>query len=84
MSAIKYSPYIPKGGFDTSLDLFKAPPVNTAIEKREWISYRPVSQITKGSPIHFTISGTSPDYKDIRKTLLFVECKNKKANGIHL
>ena len=68
-------------GFEPSLDLFKPPGVNTAIEKREWISYRPVSQITKGSPIHFTISGTSPDYKDMRKTLLFVKCKIKKANG---
>ena len=68
-------------GFEGGLDLFKPPPVNTAIYKREWMSYRPISQITKGSPIQFTIPGTSSDYKDLKKTMLYVKCRIKKQNG---
>ena len=61
-------------GFGAGLDLFKPPPVDTSIYKREWMSYRPVSQITKGSPIQFTITGTSSDYKDLKKMRLYVKC----------
>ena len=68
-------------GFERGLDLFKPPPVNTAVYKREWVSYRPVSQITKGSPIQFTIPGTSSDYKDLKKMMLYLKCRIKKQNG---
>lgn len=68
-------------GFEASLDLFKSPPVNTAIYKREWISYRPISQITKGSPIQFSIPGTSSNYKDLKKMVLYVKVRIIKASG---
>ena len=68
-------------GFEASLDLFKPPPVNTAVYRRDWVSYRPVSQITKGSPIQFTIPGSSSDYKDLKKSLLYVKVRIKKQNG---
>ena len=68
-------------GFERGLDLFKPPPVNTAVYKRECVSYRPVSQITKGSPIQFTIPGTSSDYKDLKKMMLYLKCRIKKQNG---
>ena len=68
-------------GFEASLDLFKPPPVNTAVYRRDWVSYRPVSQITKGSPIQFTIPGTSSDYSDLKKTLLYVKVRIRKQNG---
>jgi len=68
-------------GFDGGLDLFRAPPVNTAIYRREWVSYRPVSQISKTSAIRFTIPGTSSDYKDLKKMMLYLKCRIKKQNG---
>jgi hypothetical protein len=68
-------------GFSASLDLFKPPPVDTAIYKREWITYRPVSQITKGAPIQFCVSGSSSDYKDLRKMTLHLKCRIVKQNG---
>ena len=70
-----------KEGFDANLDIFKPPPVDTAVYKREWISYRPVSQITKGSPIQFTIPGSSSDYKDLRKMNRHLKCKIKRQDG---
>lgn len=68
-------------GFDASLNLFKTPPMNTAIYRKEWVSYRPVSQITKGSPIQFSIGGTSSDYKDLKKMVLHVKARIVKPGG---
>ena len=68
-------------GFQQSLDLFKSAPVNTAIFNRQWISFRPISQITKGSPIHFCIPSTSSQYKDLRRTRLYLRCRILK-NGV--
>ena len=68
-------------GFPSSLDLFKPPVVNTAIYRREWISFRPVSQISKGSPILFTIPGSSSDYKDLGKSTIYVKCRILKQDG---
>ena len=68
-------------GFESGLDVFKPPPVNTAVYKRELMSYRPVSQITKGSPIQFTIQGTSSDYKDLKNTMLYLKLRITNENG---
>jgi len=68
-------------GYTSNLDLFKAPPINTAVLKREWIPFRPVSQITRGSPIHFTIPGSSSDYKNLNNMMLYVKCKIIKPGG---
>ena len=62
-------------GYRRNLNLFQAPPVDTAVFGREWISFRPVNQITKASPIHFTIPSTSSDYKDLRKSMLYMKCR---------
>lgn len=68
-------------GFNSSLNLFQPLPVDTAIYQRDWVCYRPVSQITKGSPIQFTIQGTSSDYKDLRKMLLYTKVRILKPDG---
>ena len=68
-------------GFDRSLDLFKSPPVDTAIFKREWMSYRPVSQLSKGSPIQFSLPGTTSDYKDLKKIVLYLKVRILKEDG---
>ena len=61
--------------FQARLDLFKPLPVDTSVFKSEYVTYRPVSQITKGSPITFTIPPTSSAYKDLKRTLLHVKCR---------
>lgn len=68
-------------GYTSNLDIFKPPPIDTAVLKREWIPFRPVSQITKGSPIHFTIPGSSSDYKDLRSMMFYVKCRITKPGG---
>lgn len=68
-------------GFDPSLNLFKPPPMNTAIYKKEWVSFRPVSQITKGSPIQFSFAGSSSDYKDLKKMVLYLKVRILKPTG---
>lgn len=68
-------------GYSSNLELFKAPPINTGIYKREWVSFRPTTPVTRGSPIHFTIPPGSSDYKDLRKTMLYVKCRILKADG---
>lgn len=68
-------------GFDPSLNLFKAPPMNTAVYKKEWVSYRPITQLTKGSPIQFSIAGTSSDYKDLKKMALYLKVRILQPDG---
>lgn len=68
-------------GFSPSLNIFQTPPCQTSIYGREWVSYRPVSQISKGSPIQFRIGGTSSAYKDLRKMLLYVKVRILKPDG---
>jgi hypothetical protein len=62
-------------GFDPCLDLFHSPPVNTAIYQREYVSYRPVTQISKEAPIVFSIPDSSSDYKDLKKTILHIKAR---------
>lgn len=68
-------------GYDSNLSLFESPPIETATDKTEWIEYRPVTQITKGSTIEFYIPGTSNDYVDLKHSRLFIKCKITKHDG---
>ena len=68
-------------GFEPSLNLFQSPPVNTAVYQREYVSYRPITQISRGSPIVFSIPGSSSQYKDLRKTILHIKARIRKADG---
>lgn len=68
-------------GYSSKLDIFKVPPVDTSIYKQEWMNFRPVNPITKGSPIQFTISSASSDYRNLKKMMLHVKCKILKADG---
>ena len=69
-------------GYTRNLDLFKSPPIDTGIYSRQWVSFRPVTQISKGSPIQFTIPGSSPAYKDLSKIRLHIKCRILKSNGL--
>ncbi len=68
-------------GSSDNLDIFTKPVVDTSILQREWIDYRPISQISKGSPLIFHLPGTSMDYLDLKNFRLYTKCSIKKPNG---
>lgn len=63
------------------LDLFSDETVDTSILGREWVDFRPVTQLTKGSPIIFNVPGTSNDYVDLKQTRLYMKCRILKPDG---
>ena len=63
------------------LALFQPPVQETATQKREWITVRPINQLTDGAAIEFNIPGTSLTYIDLKNLLLHVKLKVVKANG---
>ena len=67
--------------YNTHLELFTHPMIDTSIYKKEYVSFRPISPLSKGSPIRFSIPGTSVDYKDLPKTRSFIRCKIIKSDG---
>ena len=69
---------------DNDLALFKTPEVETATQKREWITVRPISQLTEGAAIEFNVPGTSMTYIDLKNLLLYLKLKIVKADGTHL
>ena len=68
-------------GFASNLDLFHTPPVNAGEFGREIIEYRPQTQLAKDAPIHFSISGTGGDYKDLSQTVLEVGVRIEATDG---
>jgi len=69
---------------DADLALFKAPELETATKKLEWITVRPINQLTEGAAIEFNIAGTSLTYVDLKNLLLYVKLKIVKADGTKL
>lgn len=69
---------------DDDLALFKAQELETATKKREWITVRPINQLTEGAAIEFNIAGTSLAYVDLKNLLLYVKLKVVKADGTKL
>jgi hypothetical protein len=68
-------------GFNASIGLFQAPPTETGEESTNWVHIRPISQITSGGVIDFTIPGNTLQYLNSRKTRLYVKCKVVKKDG---
>ena len=63
------------------LALFQPAKKEQAIQRTEWINFRPIGQISKGSSIEFVIPGTSNDYVDLAKTRLHIKGRILKADG---
>ena len=63
------------------LALFQQPDVEAGTRKIEWITFRPINQLTDGSAIEFNVPGTWTTYIDLKNTLLSVQLKIVKANG---
>lgn len=69
---------------DDDIALFQNREVETATQKREWITVRPINQLTEGAVIEFNIPGTSMTYIDLKNLLLYVKLKIVKADGSNL
>lgn len=66
---------------DDELVLFDQPEIEIATQKREWITVRPINQLTEGAAIEFKVPGTSRTYIDLKNLLLKVKLKIVKADG---
>ena len=65
----------------SELDLFAVPPTQTSIESGAFLEYNPISTISQGTPIEFSITGTGQDYLDLSSTQLYVRAKIVRANN---
>lgn len=63
------------------LDLFKPPPIVTAITQTDWQEYRPISQINHGSSIEFHVPEMTYHYMDLRKTHLQIKAAVERVDG---
>lgn len=57
------------------LSIFEPPPVDTTIQTREWIEFRPVSQISEYSAVEFNIPPLSTGYMDLRNSRLKIKLR---------
>ncbi|XP_065203481.1 uncharacterized protein F54H12.2-like [Planococcus citri] len=66
----------------SELDLFALPPTQIAIERGEWVEYKPISALNNDSPqIEFTVPGIGEEYMDLSHTLLYLKVKVVKSDG---
>jgi hypothetical protein len=65
----------------SELDLFSVPPTQTSIESGAYVEYNPISTISQGTPIEFSITGAGQDYLDLSNTQLYVRAAVVKANN---
>lgn len=50
--------------YDHRLQLFVAPPLDTAIQSIDFVEIRPIGQVVKDGPIEFNIPGNTYYYVD--------------------
>jgi hypothetical protein len=60
---------------NAELDLFSVPPTQDSVEAGHFLSYRPISSITRNTPIEFCIPNSGADYIDLSQTLLYLKVK---------
>ena len=63
------------------LALFQNPSVDTTINHREWIEFRPTAQISRGSALEFNVSGKTTDYIDLKNTRLALKIRLMKGTN---
>ena len=68
----------------TELDLFALPTTQTAIERSQWVEFRPLTTVSDGGPIEFIIPGSGEDYCDLSEIYLMVTAKITKPDGTSL
>lgn len=65
----------------SELDLFSLPPTQIAIERGDWIEYKPISALCENAAIEFTVPGIGEEYMDLSYTMLYLKVKVTKADG---
>ena len=68
----------------TGLDLFDIPPTQTAVTDGFFEEHHPLSTLSYGAPIQFTINGDTEFYLDLQNTFLHIKAKVTKADGTNL
>jgi hypothetical protein len=63
------------------LALFQIPAKDTGDQGREWITYRPINQLTDGATLEFNIPGTSTQYVDLKRMQLHIKATITKEDG---
>src|SRR6218665_3844789 len=63
----------------SELVLFVVPPTQTSIECGTFVEYNPISTISQGTPIEFSVTGAGQDYLDLSSTQLYVRAQIVKA-----
>jgi hypothetical protein len=66
------------------LALFRLPPRYDDTQGTEWVTYRPINQLTEGSALEFNIPATSTQYVDLKLMHLHVKAKITKSDGTAL
>lgn len=65
----------------SELDLFSLPPTQIAIERGEWVEYKPISALNDISQIEFTVPGIGEEYMDLSHTMLYLKAKIVRVDG---
>jgi hypothetical protein len=63
------------------LSLFVTPPADTSLQSREWITYRPVNQVTNASALEFNIPGHTSAYLDLKRSVLNLKLQIVHGDG---
>ena len=63
----------------SELDLFVVPPTQTSIESDTFVECNPISTISQGTPIEYSVTGAGQDYLDLSSTQLYVRAQIVKA-----
>ncbi|XP_061165007.1 uncharacterized protein F54H12.2-like [Saccostrea echinata] len=57
------------------LSIFEPPPMDTTIQTREWVEFRPINQISEYSAVEFNIPPLSTGYMDLKNSRLKIKIR---------
>ncbi|KAK3104911.1 hypothetical protein FSP39_013024 [Pinctada imbricata] len=63
------------------LSIFEPPPTDTAIQVREWMEFKPITQLGGDAAIEFHVVPQSSGYLDLKQSKLYVKLKVTKGDG---
>ena len=72
---------IEQGGHLSNIALFQPLPTELGVDKTVFIDYRPISTLSHGSVIEFSIPAQGMNYVDLSKSLLYIRAKIVNIDG---
>ncbi|XP_073529914.1 uncharacterized protein F54H12.2-like [Phyllobates terribilis] len=66
------------------MDIFTVPPTQTSVEKSFFVEVQPIAALADNAPLEFFVSGSGEYYYDLNNTLLNVQCRILKQDGMVL